>query len=164
MMEKSIHMRRSLALIVVLVALLWSPPAALADSECKRSDVTAILRDFFPAYNNGNFRDLNRLFARGDRFRSYDVHPVERTGEEASKRKTLVPYFRDRHDVSDELNLDLSTLEVGRYDNGNRGFGFSLELDRTSNELSPLATGHFSVKGSVDCDGIYFWNMTWNGP
>lgn len=164
MMAKFFLMQRLLCVIAVLVALIWSPPGALAGSDCKRSDVTRILRDFFPAYNDGRSAALDELFSRGQRFRSYDVRPIERTGEQASKRKTLIPYFQDRHDMNDKVELSRRTLRVGKYDNGNRGFGFSLELDRTSNQLSPFASGHFIVKGSVDCDGIYFWNMTWDGP
>lgn len=154
-------MQRVLAPAAVVLMLLGAPQGADATS-CKRRDVVAMLREFFPAYNEGRIRRLDVLFATGDRFLSYQVHPVERTGDEASERGSLIAYFRQRHDANDVMSH--RDLRVGRYDNGNRGFGFSLGLRRTSDELMPFSSGDFGVKGSIDCDGIYFWNMSWSGP
>lgn len=162
--SNGVRMQRLVAVAVSLSVLVSVSPAVGADGSCRQAAMASMLREFAPAYNEGEFDALNRLFARGRRFRSYDVHPLERTGDEAADRKTLIPYFRDRYEMSDRIQIESGTLRVARYNNGNRGFGFSLELDRTSDELSPFAQGHFIVKGSIDCDGIYFWNMTWNGP
>lgn len=152
----------SVRLIVgVLVGALSVPVYMPAEAaSCGSNDVKALMRSFARAYNDGDLRKLDRLFPKGERFRSYDVHPTERV--DGHDRSTLIDYFEERHSFKDAMSL--SRVRAGRYDNGNRGFGFSLELDRTSDELAPFAQGHFTVKGSATCDGIYFWNMTWNRP
>ena len=85
------------------------------------------------------------------------------SGWNGSDRSTLLDYFGARHAYKDSIH-EIERLRSARYDNGNRGFGFSLEFHRSSDEISPFASGFFVVKGSATCKGIYFWNMTWNGP
>lgn len=129
--------------------------------ECDAADVRAMVRIFVGAYNAGKVKRLDSMFLKEERFQSYDVHPIERRN--GDDRSTLTDYFKERHAYNDSID-SIERLRAGRYDNGNRGFGFSLEFDRSSEELSPFANGQFAVKGSATCGGLYFWNMNWIGP
>ena len=142
------------------IGLLFVPSAQVSARHCDSTDIKRMLRSFSEAYNAGDVRRLDKLFLKRDGFWSYDVHPVERAN--GSDRSTLVDYFAERHSFNDVMSF--RRVKAARYDNGNRGFGFNLRVTRSSDEVSPFASGEFIVKGSATCRGIYFWNMTWSRP
>ena len=77
------------------------------------------MRSFVTAFNAGNSRAVNRLFAPEPAFQWFSaIGPDERIGKAAEDRSTLGAYIRNRHRRHDHLTLVRfgSVDEQGRID------------------------------------------------
>jgi hypothetical protein len=119
---------------------------------------TLVLR-FIAAYNRGDLRELDEIFAHEPDFEWYSTDaPGERFTPSANDRPTLVPYFAGRHALGEQL-----TLRSFRF-NGNSGrpYGnFEYGLTRMAEDLPPAA---YYGKGAALCyrnrsDVIFVWSM-----
>lgn len=138
-------MRRVVA--VLTVAAVWMTPAAsrgdLPAPGCTRQAVEVLVRDFVTAYNKGDARTLEQVWAREPDFQWYFVQG-ERLGSDAEDRSTLPAYFSLRHGLGDELRLSSFRVSPAN-DRGHYGIGFRLR--RFSDQ--PEAAGMWHGKASA---------------
>jgi hypothetical protein len=100
-----------------VAALGTAPPAAAA--RCPATTQVQLVRSFVTAFNAGNSRAVNRLFAPEPAFQWFSaIGPDERIGKAAEDRSTLGAYIRNRHRRHDHLTLVRfgSVDEQGRID------------------------------------------------
>lgn len=157
-------MKRPVFLVGVLAALLLSPASLPADanSGCSSGTVRRLVDSFIVAYNHGNVDEMNKIFAREDRFQEYRVLPLERDWPESNNRESLLAYFKQRHQQADHFTL--KRLEVGRAKDG--GFYFRPYLERRSNDIRPWANGNYVPQKSAvtpNCK-IKLFRIQWDGP
>jgi hypothetical protein len=143
------------------------PAAATTQSEsakpCEPAEVGSLIVRFIDAFNAGNVKRLDRVFAREPDFRWYATDaPGQRFRAAAEWRAGLMRYLRGRHALGERLQL--RSLKV----NGNSaGFGkpqgnFEHWLVRSANDL-PQTDYH--GKGVLHCyasraDQLIVWVMT----
>jgi hypothetical protein len=118
-----------------------------------RDDVIALVRDFVRAYNDGDLVRLEEVFSQEEDFQWYFVQG-ERVREDAEQRRTLLPYFAQRHLLDDRL--EVLKLSVRRERGWHGGYDFSIRLRRESVEAR--AQGLWHGKGAADC-AIYAWSI-----
>lgn len=148
--------------ISVSLSLAIGAASPSHSSGCSIRDARRLIEGtFVDAYNNGRLAELDRLFARGDRFSSYRVQPIERVAGPDEDRSTLIDYFAERHSYRDEIQI--TDLDITKYRN-RPGYGFSLVLRRSSEQVMPFADGVFAGKGGMSSCEIATWNMGWIGP
>lgn len=152
MPRRNVFVATALALTCLSASI--SPLQAQPD-QCSRRGVASVIRSFVSAYNKGDLRKLDSLFARGDAFGWYKVTPLEREWPDSDNRSTLVSYFEARHGKGDELKLLDLRVNKTPDDQGRRGFSFIIR--RESSDFMPLASGTFDGKGGADCSKIYSW-------
>lgn len=150
-----------LLLIGALVAATLAPVATSATEpeRCPRSHARELVKQFIASYNNGDFKALDRVFAKGEDFYSYRVFP-ERQSPFSERRDQLIPYFRERHEVKDHFELvefELYKERVGIP----RMWGFRFTIERTSDDLAPWGNGTLSGKGAAECK-IGLFNASWS--
>ena len=93
---------------------------------CTLAQGRALVESFVRAFNAGNTRRLNLIFAREPAFQWYSTgNPGQRFGAEAENRATLMRYFAARHRQRERLRL--VTFVGGAAPRGDFGFGFHLE-------------------------------------
>jgi hypothetical protein len=109
---------------------------------------------FVAAFNRGDLRRLDRLFAREPEFGWYSTQePGERFDYAAKNRSTLIPYFRERHAMGERLKMQSFQ---------NRGSGFQYGLIRSADDLEPT---RYDGKGQAHCypgsspKTIFVWSM-----
>ena len=98
-----------------LVALILTGSAAAAGAssgttaavrDCTPTEAQQLVVDFTVAFNAGNTRRLNRIFAKEPAFEWYSAgKPGDRAGREARNRSTLMRYFRARHRQHERLQF-----------------------------------------------------------
>jgi hypothetical protein len=96
------------------------------------------------AYNRGDFRTLDRLFAREPRFIWYSSG-----GPARSDRAALIPNFERRHERGDRLRA--LTYRFNGYDRGRDQGHFEFDAERRADDL---VGGHWfesGGKGALDC-------------
>lgn len=148
-------------LIGVLVAATLTPAATSATepTRCSRSHVPGLVKRFVDSYNDGEFKKLDRMFAKGEDFYFYRLFP-ERHSPASDRRDELIPYFRARHEVNDHFHL--VDLELDRERAGTpRMWGFRFTIERTSDDLAPWGSGTLTGKGAAECR-IAMWNGSWS--
>ena len=138
------------------------PPEPEQPTLCTAGEVETLVRRFIDAFNAGDLRALDALFAREPEFEWYSTDaPGERFRSLAKDRPSLVPYFAGRHALGEEL-----TLRSFRF-NGNtsralRPYGnFEYGLTRSAEDLQPTP---YYGKGATFCYGtrsdvIFVWSM-----
>jgi hypothetical protein len=138
------------------------PPTVEQPTTCAGDEVQALAARFVASFNEGNLEELDRIFAQEPDFEWYVTGaPGERVElQAASDRESLVPYFRERHEVGERL-----TMNSFRFNGNSRGpriYGnFEYTLTRSANDLVPTA---FGGKGAALCfeerpDQIIVWAM-----
>jgi hypothetical protein len=163
----------TLALIALAVALGASPigagahfapmsgnrPELLAGHErpekvCTRLEVRALFFGFVDAFNKGDRRKLDRLFAREPEFGWYSTQaPGERFNNDAKNRFSLIPYFAERHAMGERFKV--------RSFQKNTGSNFEYGLLRSADDMQPT---RYYGKGATHCypnqpDTIFVWSM-----
>jgi hypothetical protein len=165
----------TVALIALAVALGVSPigagarstlltgnrPALVTSHErpervCTRLEVRALFFGFVDAFNKGDLRRLNRLFALEPGFEWYSTHaPGERFDNAAKNRSTLIPYFRERHAMGERLKV--RSLRI-------KGRDVQYSLIRSADDLEPTrydgkAAARCYVKQPKPDTAIVVWSM-----
>ncbi|HEX2296421.1 MAG TPA: hypothetical protein VHN37_14080 [Actinomycetota bacterium] len=118
-----------------------------------RAGVIALVKDFVRAYNDGDFVRLEEVFSQEEDFQWYFVQD-ERVREDAKQRRTLPPYFVQRHLLGDRL--EVLKLSVRRERSWHGGYDFFIRLRRDSDEAR--ARGIWHGKGTADC-AISVWSV-----
>jgi hypothetical protein len=136
-------------------------PAAEQPVLCTADEVETVARRFISSFNAGALGELDDLFAQEPEFEWYSTDaPGERFTPAANDRASLVSYFRDRHAVSERLELGSFTFNGNTQ--GSRAYGnFQYTLTRRAEDLSPTPYGG---KGAALCyrnrsDVIFVWSM-----
>jgi hypothetical protein len=111
-------------------ALATSASAAtqsLAPGACTPAEARQAFAEFVSAYNRGDLRRLDSLFARQPAFAWYSSNaPGARLNRAAARRDTLIAYFSDRHLDRDRLRpVEISVITAAPHQTG-----LSLELRR----------------------------------
>jgi hypothetical protein len=129
---------------------------------CTASEVEDLVGRFARAFNEGDLEELDRLFAQEPDFEWYvTAAPGERISlPTASDRASLVPYFRERHQLGERL-----TVTRFRFNGNGRSswtYGnFEFALTRSAYDLPATAYGG---KGAALCyrnrsDQLIVWAM-----
>jgi hypothetical protein len=151
--------------IVPLLAFLFLAVACVHSNStpgatrlrCTSEQVDGLARRFVSAFNAGDLRELDRLFASEPDFQWYCTDaPGERFQGDAYNRSTLIAYFRARHQAGDRL-----ILRWFRFNGYNEGYGhFEYRLTRSAASLPPT---RYVGKGAAICgptrDVIAVWSM-----
>lgn len=125
----------------------WKTPPP---SGCSRQAVDDLVREFFSAFNRGDLRALDRIFAPDSHFRWYsDDRSV------IKDRDDLLPYFESALQAGASYNL--ARLRISQERGWHGGFDFDYRFERTP----PDGPSSFHVgKGAGDC-AVYVWS---SGP
>ena len=154
-MDAPFRSGRSRAVLVTAALLVVVGSAAGASragpiTKCTALQTRSALTSFVTAFNAGNSRRLNALFAPPSWFRWYSSSaPGERFDPEAGRRNTLIAYFRARHAQRDRLQL------VSFNFNGNsQGYGnFVWKMKRSATDFQNGAWFNVEAKGAALCEG-----------
>lgn len=125
-----------------------APPAETAP--CAQTQARNAVGSFVGGFNQGRYAKLDALFAPAPLFQWFSSPgPGVRLGQAARERGTLVPYFRRRHAVEDELRLMAFhwTGKAARWSN----FWFEM-LRRVPGHRDGSWFG-LTGKGAAICDG-----------
>lgn len=129
---------------------------------CTAGEVEALVGRFVGAFNKGDAGELDDIFAREPEFEWYSTDaPGERLTPLANDRPSLVPYFRDRHALSEQLKLGSFTFNGNT--TGSRPYGnFVYTLTRSADDLGATP---YRGKGAALCyrsrsDVIFVWSMS----
>lgn len=129
---------------------------------CTADEAETLVRRFVEAFNAGDLRALDVLFAPEPEFEWYSTTaPGERVASAAKDRPSLVPYFAARRALDEQLTLRSfrfngnSGTSVGAYGN------FEYRLTRSAADLEPTP---YQGKGAAFCyrtrpDVIFVWSM-----
>jgi hypothetical protein len=132
--------RRADALFPLVNDPFRSPGGVRCDVAALRKTLGAFVR----AYNRGDYRTLDRLFAREPRFIWYSSG-----GPARSDRDALTPNFERRHERGDRLRL--LTYSFNGYDWGRDLGHFGFEAARRADDLRGGKWFESGGKGALDC-------------
>ena len=128
---------------------------------CSADEVETLVERFVGAFNAGDAGELDRIFAREPDVEWYSTGgPGERLDPVARDRPSLVPYFRDRHALGEQLTL--RSFMFNGDTTGARTYGnFVYTLTRGADDLAPTP---YRGKGAALCypnrpDTIFVWSM-----
>jgi hypothetical protein len=134
---------------LVAAALLGATPAAPTGESCDERGTRVHVARFITAFNRGDFKTLDRLFARGTGWRWYSVGtaPGRRTQGVAYDRKTLIKYFRARHKKHERLEL-----QYLQFNGLSAGYGhFEFQVLRKADDISGKMPRTYFGKGAMSC-------------
>jgi hypothetical protein len=135
------------AALIATVLLAAPSPAQRARERACGTTVHRLVVRYVEAYNKGDTRRLDRLFAPEPAFQWYSAGDPDRFSPAAEDRTTLIPYFAARHAAGDRLRLERFKFN-GRRATDDTGH-FEMTLRRRT------ATGarwrNSSAKGAVVC-------------
>ena len=139
--------------------LLGSPPAVATGAPCDERGSRDLVVTFINAFNRGDIRRLDTIFARGMWWRWYSVSstPGRRIQKAAYNRKTLTTYFRARHKLHERLQL--RSLQFNGH---SLGFGnFQYELLRRADDMKGPAPRVYVGTGAISCFAgkLAVWSM-----
>ncbi len=124
-----------------LAALVLAAP-------CSAAQTRALFDRFVHAYNAGNLRTLNAVFAPQGDFQWYSSNePGERSNGAATNRRTLIPYFRARHAQRDSLKIVRFKFNGGRGTLAN----FEFVLRRSASDYLHGSPFRLHGKGAMSC-------------
>ena len=148
--------RAALALLVAATGALGGrqPPPSV---RCPAATQVRLVRSFVTAFNAGNSRAVDRLFAREPAFQWFSaIGPDSRAGKEAEDRSTLAAYIRKRHRHHDHLTL----VGFGSTDDQGR-LHLTLLLRRRADDYRPRNL--IPAKQDTTCAGrrpaLIVWSM-----
>ena len=135
--------------------------AAERPTLCSAGEVDTLVERFTGAFNAGDVGQLDGIFAQEPEFEWYSTDaPGERFTPLANDRPSLMPYFRDRHALSEQLTL--RSFRFNGNTTGTRTYGnFEYTLTRRADDLEPTP---YRGKGASLCypnrsDVIFVWSM-----
>jgi hypothetical protein len=131
---------------VAVVAATTTATARPADHSCDGTLTRTTWARFIDAFNRGDYRHLDALFAGKPGFLWYSSNvPGLRNLTAATNRGTLIPYFRARHTRHDQMRL----LSFAYHGNGN----FTYRLRRSASDYKDGRWFRLIGKGAVTCVG-----------
>lgn len=119
-------------------------------TKCTARQTRSVLVSFMAAFNAGDYRRLDGMFAGPPWFRWYSSSaPGARFGPQAQVRNTLIAYFRARHAQRERFRL------VSFKFNGNSlGYGnFIWKMKRSAGDFRDGAWFTVEAKGAALCEG-----------
>jgi hypothetical protein len=125
--------------------------------DCTARAVKRLVGSFVRAFNRGDERALDLLFAAEPEFQWYSTDGAgARIQGVATNRETLLPYFAGRHRRGERL-----ALTSFRFNGNSSGYGhFEYGLVRSADDLAPTS---YYGKGAAICtvyeDFIAVWSM-----
>ena len=132
-----------------------TPPAA----GCTKARTRTLVNRFVAAFNRGDQRTINNLWASKVWFKWYSVttEPGARTPQDSVRRDKLLPYLATRHSANEQLSI--TTLKI----NGVSGGGyqnFEFRLMRSADDLPGGAVAYIG-KGASTCSSgrLIVWVM-----
>jgi hypothetical protein len=142
---------------LIAAALLGSSPTAAAGAPCDELGSRELVTSFISAFNRGDVRRLDALFARGTWWRWYSVGsaPGRRIQGAAYNRQTLIKYFQARHKRHERLQL-----RSFQFHGHSLGFvNFEYQLLRRADDMK--APRVYDGKGAVSCwaGRLSVWSM-----
>jgi hypothetical protein len=142
-------MRAAAAIVIVLTSLCLGQSASAAlpsgPSHCGGKDLRATLVSFSRALNQGDYEQLDQVFAEKPDFQWYATDG--RIGAAAKRRDTLIPYFRARHDRGERLGLIRF-----RFNGNSRHYGnFEMTMRRSDPSVREGAWLPVRGKGAAVC-------------
>ena len=142
---------------LIAAALLSSPPTATTGAACDELGSRKLVTSFITAFNRGDVRRLDALFARGTGWRWFSVSnaPGKRVQGAAYNRATLVKYFRTRHKRHERLQL-----RSFQFHGHSLGFvNFEYQLLRQADDMKMPRV--YDGKGAVSCwaGRLSVWSM-----
>jgi hypothetical protein len=144
---------------LLAAALISVPPTAPAGASCTEHGSRELVGRFISAFNRGDVRQLDAVFARGMWWRWYSVGtaPGKRIQGTAYNRTTLIKYFRARHRHHERLRL-LAFQYNGR---SNGYVSFQYELLRSADDMRAPLPRTYVGKGAISCwaGRIAVWSM-----
>lgn len=117
-----------------------------------RCDVAAVrstLAAFVHAYNRGDVRRLNLIFSREGFVWYFATGPSRDLRGAKQNRRTLIPYFRERHRRGDRLTL--LSYRFNGYDRERELGHFQLEGRRRADDFRDGRWFEMVGKGGLDC-------------
>jgi hypothetical protein len=149
------------SLTALVVPVTAPPPPAEQPVACTGPEVEQLTNRFIGAFNAGDLEALDNIFAHEPDFEWYStLAPGERLTPLANDRASLIPYFRDRHALGEQLVLRSFTFNGN--DPGSRPYGnFVYRLTRSADDLAPTP---YHGKGASLCyrsraDVLFVWSM-----
>jgi hypothetical protein len=105
---------------------------SIAGGQCTAQEARSVVTRFIVNFNDGDLRQVNRLFSPAGLFKWYSVSGPEGRLEDASlDRATLIPYFASRHRQGERL-----TLRSFQWKGYGLGYGqFLYSLTRSARDL-----------------------------
>lgn len=143
---------------LVAAALLGTTPSAPAGETCDGRGTRALVVNFINAFNRGDTKQLDLLFARGMWWKWFSVGtaPGKRIQGAAYNRQTLLKYFKARHRRHERLELRMFRSA----ERGSTGYAnFTYELVRKADDMrAPVL---YVGKGAMSCwtGNIAVWSM-----
>ncbi len=140
----------ALASVVLLLSPFGDPSARGSESgaACSKQVTRVAVTNFLSAFNRGDLKALDSLFATKPKFQWYSSpSPGRRLGPPSRRRDTLVGYFRSRHLAGERMSLRSFDF------NGPspRWSNFSYSLNRRSEKFQEGKWFRTLGKGSVEC-------------
>jgi hypothetical protein len=115
--------------------------------DCTTAEARQLVLKFIRAFNRGDRRRLDRIFAKEPAFHWYSTgKPGDRAGEDAENRSTLMRYFARRHRHRERLEL----LQWRGGQTPKAEFGFQFIIRRRADTLRPTP---LEGKGALYCAG-----------
>ena len=153
---------RGFLVVVALIVVAFAAGATAVGAEpsaavqqgvvtaCTKAETRSALVSFLRAFNAGDYRRLNNLFAGRSWFRWYSSStPGVRFDPQAQQRGSLISYFRERHAQGDRFKLIWFLF----HGNSN-GFGnFSWKMERSTADWANGASFVTEAKGAALCQG-----------
>ena len=130
--------------------------------DCTAAETRAAFRSFVSAFNAGDYGRLDSVFAKAPGFGWFSSpRPGVRLNAAATRRDTLVRYFRSRHLKRDRLRV-LSF----RFNGGNGVGNFEFKLRRSASDYRRAAWFGLIGKGAASCVGprVQFIVVSLGGP
>jgi hypothetical protein len=130
--------------------------ASTTQSPCTSQEARRVVTSFIVNFNDGDLRQLNRLFSPAGLFKWYSVDgPAGRLDAASRDRGTLIQYFASRHRRGERLSLH--SFQWKGYSLGYGQFLYSLR--RSAPDVGPAS---YFGKGAVLClqpRTIAVWSM-----
>jgi hypothetical protein len=129
---------------------------SLSGSQCTAQEVRSVVVSFIVNFNDGDLRQVNRLFSPAGLFKWYSVSgPAGRLQDASLDRATLIAYLASRHREGERL-----TLRSFQWKGYALGYGqFLYSLTRSAHDLQVMS---YFGKGAVLClrpRTISVWSM-----
>jgi hypothetical protein len=138
-----------------------APAQAEVPKLCTQAEVKQTVRRFVAAFNRGQARALEVVWARKPDFKWYATGPPGvRLQTAATYRPSLIPYFLSRHRRGERLQL--LSLQVNGNAKASKPYGnFQYRLSRSADDLPATA---YHGKGALHCyggrpDELIVWAM-----